>query len=194
MVTTLRYLDEVLGGFPDNTQGLITAEKERDFVISTTTGIGLMVDSTEFTVPITDGVPTVINPLLTAPQSTTQLWTYDGNNLAVSNYSSVPGLTVPSPHFKLIALLAILSLEKVAGGSDDYSTQFTKNGVGIGLDEFLTFPAAGAQVVTVITFDIADISQPDTYGVQITGQGTSDDLQLHTFEMRIDDTILLSAP
>ena len=194
MVTTLRYLDEVLGGFPDNTQGLITAEKERDFVISTSTGIGLLIDSTAVNIPITDGVPTIVNPLLLAPAFTEQLWTFDGNNFATSNYAAVPGLTIPSPHFKLVSLLAILSLEKPGGGADAYSIQFTKNGVGTGLDEFISFPAAGAQVATVITFDVDDISQADTYGVQITGQGTGDDLTLHTFEFKVEDSILLAAP
>ena len=194
MVTTLRYLDEVLSGFPDNTQGLITAEKERDFAISTQTGIGLLVDSTPVNIPITDGVPTIVNTLLLGPVSTSQLWTFDGNNFGVSNYGAVPGLTVPSPHFKLVSLLAVLSLEKVGGGSDNYSIQFTKNGVGTGLDEFISFPAAGSQVATVIAFDVDDISLPDTYGVQITGQGTGDDLTLHTFEFKIEDSILLAAP
>ena len=194
MVTTLRYLDELLASFPDNTQGLITAEKERDFVISIAEAMGYLADQTDVVIPITDGVPVAVNPLLLGPASTVQLWTFDGNNFATPNYSAVPGLTVPPGHSKLSGFLAILSLEKISGGDDSYSVQMTRNGVGFGLDEFINFPAAGGQVVTLITALVTDISVSDTYGVQITGQGTGDDLTLHSFEMRVQSSILLAAP
>ena len=194
MVTTLRYLDELLNGFPDNTQGLITAEANRDFVISIAEGVGYLADQATVEIPIIDGVPVGVNQLLTLPQATDQLWIFDGNNLATQNYGAVPGLTVPPGHSKLMGLLAIMSLEKQAGGADNYSAQFTKNGVGIGLDEFFPFAAAGGQVVTLISFDVVDISLNDTYGVQITGQGTGDNLFLHSFEMRVQSSILLTTP
>jgi len=194
MVTTLRYLDELLAGFPDNTQGLITAEKERDFVISIAEGIGYLADQTDVVIPVTDGVPVSVNPLLLGPATTDQLWRFDGNNLATPNYNAVPGLTVPPGHSKLVGLLGILSLEKLSGGDDSYSAQFTQNGVGIGLNEFFNFPAAGGQVVTLITAIVGDISGTDTYGIQITGQGTGDNLTLHSFEQRIQSSILLAAP
>ncbi len=194
MVTTLRYLDELLSGFPDNTQGLITAEKERDFVISIAEGVGYLADVTDVVIPITDGVPVAVNPLLLGPATTDQLWTFDGNNFAVSNYSAVPGLTVPPGHSKLVGLLGIMSWEKVSAGDDSYSAQFTLNGVGVGLNEFFNFPAAGAQVVTLIGALVGDVSSTDTYGIEVTGQGTGDDLTLHSFEFRIQSSILLSAP
>ena len=194
MVTTLRYLDELLAGFPDNTQGLITAEKERDFVISIAEGVGYLADVTDVVIPVTDGVPVSINPLLLGPATTDQLWAFDGNNLATPNYSAVPGLTVPPGHSKLVGLLGIMSWEKVSAGDDSYSAQFTRNGIGIGLNEFFNFPAAGAQVVTLIGALVGDISVADTYGVQLTGQGTDDDLTLHSFEMRVNSSILLAAP
>lgn len=193
-MTTLRYLDEVLAGYPDNTQGLIAPVNTRDHVISCTTAVGLLVDSTQITIPITDGVPTIINPLLVAPVHSTQLWTFDGANLATPNYSAVPGLTVPPGYSKLVTFVIVLSLTKAAGGVDSYSISLTKDGGLIGLDEFIEFPAAGAQVVTVIATDIADVSATPAYGVAITGQGTSDDLELHTLELRVTDDILLSAP
>ena len=194
MAETLRSLDELIASFPDNSTGLITAVTQRDHVVSTTDGFGYLADATDVIIPIVDGVPVAVNPLLVAPISTTQLWVFDGNNLGVNNYGAVADLTIPPGYSKLVSLLAVLSVEKLAAGADNYSIQFARDGVGFGLDAFFTFAAAGAQVLTIVTSDVTDISTIETYGVQLTGQGTADDLTVHSFEMTVRDSILLTAP
>lgn len=194
MAETLRYVTELLDSFPDNTQGLITATTQRDHVISTVVGSAFLEDTTGVNVPISDGVPTIVNPLLVAPTSTTGLWAFDGNNFAITNYQLVADLVIPAGYTKLASFVIVMSLTKSAGGADNYDVQFVKNGVPQGLVEAVQFTAAGTQVVTSILSDLADISGSDTWGIQIEGDGTTDDLTLNNFEMRVTDNVLLVGP
>jgi hypothetical protein len=195
MSETLRYVSGLLANFPDNSQGLIDAVHMRDFVASFINGRGFIVDETDVTIPITDGVWTAVNPLLVSPEFFPEaLWTFDGNNFAIQNYSGIPDIIIPVGYSKLLSLVAWFTVTKAAGGSDNYIAQFTKNGVGIGLPEVVSFAAAGSQTVTIIDSEIVDLSVVDTYGVQIQGDGTNDDLVMNYFTMQPADSILLSEP
>ena len=194
-MTELQYLDQVLAGYPDNTAGLITPLNVRNHLVSTIVGVGFIDSPTTITIPVLDGVGTIINPLLLDAASTTQtLWTFDGNNLATSNYGALVGVTIPPGYTKLVRFVAVLSLEKLAGGSDQYQFQFTRNGVGVGLAEDVVFTEAGSQVVTTLHSTLVDLSLVDVFGVQVIGVGTADDLELHNFEMTVSDAVLLQEP
>ena len=88
----------------------------------------------------------------------------------------------------------VLDLTKVSGGSDDYLFQITKDGVGIGLAEQVNFPAAGGQTVTLVDSSLTDLSVVSTYGVQVQGVGTGDDLTLNYMSQSMQDSILLQQP
>ena len=197
MSETLRYVDGLLANFPDNSQGLIDAVNMRDFVASFINGRGFLVEEDPVTLPISDGVWTHINPLLPDPEISTSetLWVWDGNNYAVNNYLAIPDVIIPSGYSKLLQIVAVLDITKVAGGADNYLIQVTKDGVGIGLSESVQFSAAGTQTITVLDSSVADLSvAAATYGVQIQGVGTTDDLVLNYFTQSMNDSILLSSP
>ena len=129
MAETLRYVAGLLTNFPDNSQGLIKPVNMRDFVASFINGRGFLVDETPVNVPILDGTPTAVNPLLLSPVVTlTGLWVFDGNNFAVQNYLGIPDIIIPANYQKLLSLVSVLDITKAAGGSDSYQMQYTKNG------------------------------------------------------------------
>ena len=195
MSETLRYVEGLLTNFPDNSQGLIKPVNMRDFVASFINGRGFLVDETAVVIPITDGVPIAVNPLLLSPVGTaTGLYIFDGNNFGVQNYQAIPDVIIPASYQKLLSHVSVIDVTKVAGGADNYLFQQTKNGVGFGLATSVQFTAAGSQTVTIIATDLVDLSLSDTYGVQMTGVGTSDDLTLTYFSMTLSDSILLAAP
>ena len=194
MAQTLRYLDELLTNYPDNTAGLITPENVRDQLVSTVAGVGFIADTTQVSVPIIDGVPTALNPLLVAPITEPELWRFDANNLAVSNYSALTDTAVPAGYTKILSIVAVVVLQKVAGGSDVYDMQFTRSGAPIGVAETIVYAAAGTETITIVNRGLADISTADTYGLTVTGIGTNDNLELHSFEMNLTDAILLTDP
>lgn len=194
-MTELQYLDEVLAGYPDNTAGLITPLQTRNHVVSTIRGVGFLDSPTTITIPILDGAGTIINPLLLDSEHTAAtLWTFDTNQLAVSNYAAIASVTIPPGYTKLAQFVAVLSLEKLGGGSDSYQFQFTRNGIGVGLAEDVPWSSAGAQVVTSLYTTLYDISTADTIGVQVIGIGTTMPLELHNFEMNVSDSMLLTDP
>jgi hypothetical protein len=194
-MTELLYLDDVLDGYPDNTAGLITPVNSRNHVVSTIRGVGFIDSPTTITLPVENGVGVIINPLLLdAVFTQATLWTFDGNNLAVSNYGALTNVTVPAGYTKLAQFVAVLALEKTGGGSDAYQFQFTRNGVGVGLAEDVPWSSAGVQVVTTLYTSLYDISTQDTIGVQVIGVGTGTDLLLHNFEMSVSDSVLLTDP
>lgn len=194
MAQTLKYLDQLLAGYPDNTAGLISAENIRDHLVSTIGGRGLIENTANFTIPITSGVWTSINQLLPSPIHSEVLWTFDGNNLLHSNYG-IGDTVVPVGYVKLGQFLSIIELTKPGGGSDNYALQFTKNNVGVGQPESVEFGAAGTQTITLLHPALVDLSVPsDTFGVQIQGTGTSADLECGYFTLQISDSLLLAAP
>ena len=195
MGQTLRYVNGLIANFPDNTSGLIKAEHIRDFCVSFVNGRGFLVDETNVTIPIQDGTWTQINPLLISPESTVNtLWVFDGNNFGVSNYNAFSDTIVPAGYTKLMSIIVVLDLDKAAGGADNYDVQVTKNNVGIGLAETIEYDASGSQTVTVLASIGADVSLSDTYGVQIRGVGTDDDLTLRYLSYSLSDSILLAEP
>jgi hypothetical protein len=194
-MTELQYLDEVLAGYPDNTAGLINPINSRNHVVSTIRGVGFLDSPTTITLPVENGVGVIINPLLLdAVFTDATLWTFDGNNFAISNYGSLTDVTVSPGYTKLAQFVVVLSLEKTGGGADSYQFQFTRNGVGVGLAEDVPWSAAGTQVVTTLYTSLYDVSTQDTIGVQVIGVGTTTDLLLHNFELSVSDSVLLTDP
>jgi len=195
MAQTLRYLDELLGAAPDNTAGLISAEALRDFMVSMTQGSGFIADTTSQTlnIPLLD-MPLSINPLLLAPTEVGAGWSTDGNNFSFPEYVAMPSTTIPPGYSKLATFVCVLSLEKITSQEDNYDVQFTEDGAPIGVPETIQFQGTGAQVVTVLTSRIVDVSAVPLYGVQISGIGTSDDLDLHSFEWTVNDRMMWEAP
>jgi hypothetical protein len=193
-MATLRYVGELLDEFPDNVSSLIVPVNVRDFIISYVKGIGFIENTTEFNIPIVDGVPTAVNPLLPAPVVVDELWTFDGNNNAHPNYAQL-GDTVPPLYTKLANMVCVMALTKSGGGADNYFASFTKNGAQIGLDEDLQYTAAGSQVITLVLSQLVDVNlESDVYGVEITGNGTTDDLSCTYFSMQVSDNVLLAGP
>jgi len=195
MAQTLRYADEILQSFSDNISGLISAVALRDSFISNVDGKGLLEATDNVTLPITSGVWTAINPLLTNAVHTETFWSVDGNNFMFPNHSAGTETVVPAGYSKFGQFMSILELTKPGGGADSYSVQFTKNGVGMGEPESVVFTSAGTDTITLLHPLLVDVSIPtDLYGVQIQGVDTSDDLTLGYFTMQVSDTILLEAP
>ena len=62
------------------------------------------------------------------------------------------------------------------------------------LAESVEFAAAGSNTVTLVDWSLATLDVADTYGVQIQGVGTTDNLDLRYFSLQISDSILLSEP
>ena len=195
MAETLRYVAGLLANFPDNSQGLIKPVHMRDFVASFINGRGFIVDETGITLPISDGPFTAVNPLLLSPEATTtSTWGFDGNNFGFSQYDLIPDLIIPAGYSKLLSLVSVLDVTKSAGGADNYLFQHTKNGAPLGLAESVQFTASGTQTVTLLASTLADLSLTDLYGVQVAGDGTTDDLVLNYFTMTLADSILILDP
>ena len=192
---TFKTITELDAGLPDNTQGLIVAENIRNLLVSVVDGRGHLEATTNVTLPITDGVWTAVNPLLVGAVKSTTYWEIDGNNYFYPNQSNAVNTVVPAGHKRDGMFLGVLELEKTGGGADNYSVQYTLNGVGIGSPESVEFAEAGINTLTLIHPQLVDISLPtDLYGMQIQGVGTSDDLDLGYFSMQITDSILLDQP
>jgi len=195
MAQSFKNVTELLAGFPDNVTGLISAENVRDFLVSIVEGKGLLEATDNVTLPIVADTWISINPLLLNAAHTETFWAFDGNNYAFSNHSNFASTTVPPGHQRFGQFMSILELTKSAGGSDEYSVQFTKNGAGIGEPESVEFNEAGTDTTTVLHPLLVDISlSTDLYGVQIMGIGTGVDLELGYFTMQVSDSILLAAP
>ena len=196
MSQTLLYLDQVIAGFPDNASKLIEPVNVRDFAVSILVGVGFLEETENTAVPISDGVWTLINPLLPSPIVSEQtLWQFDANHLIHSQYSILVNTVVPSGYTKLCSLVAVLELSKSAAGADNYQVSYTKNGATFGEGESIEYDAAGTQTLTLLHSFQADISiETDVYGVQIQGVGTNDDLVLGYFTMQVRDSVLIQDP
>jgi hypothetical protein len=193
MATTLRYLDEILANLPDNTAKLITPENVRDGFASVKVGLGYMYSTTEVTVAIDPDVWVALNPLLVNVTVADELWTFDANNYAKSDYTTLSNVIVPAGYSKVLSIRTLVNLDKAGGGSDPYEFQYTKNGVGIGQVEPVIFRGT-PQLETFMIDTLADISTADTYGLQVRGVGTGDDFDMQAFSMQLFDSYLASAP
>lgn len=195
MAETMRYISECLAGFPDNVSELIRPENMRDYVVSAHDGGGSLISEDTASIPITSGVPVLINPLVAGPHAFGVFWTFDGNSLAVSNYAAaLPSTIIPSPFYKAATIRCDMELNKTAGGTDSYDFHLVKNGVAFGLPTVVRYDTSEAKHVHLEWFLNADISAPDTYGVQVTGLGTGDDLTMSYFSFLVQDTANWEAP
>jgi hypothetical protein len=195
MGQTLRYGSALLGLYADNTQGLVSAEAGRDLIVSTHLGGGGLSSADTVTIPIVSGTPVLINPLVTSPVRAGVFWRFDGNNAATSNYASaLPSTTIPQPYYKALTVSVQMELNKQAAGADPYDFQLVKNINPIGLPIRVRYDSSEAKHVDLEWTLNADISSSDTYGVQVTGVGTGDDLTMSYFAMLMIDHMNWEAP
>ena len=185
---TLRTAIELLGEFPDNTSGLIDAVNSRDFIVSVAPGVAFMEDDpadTPIVIPITDGVPTDILAQLTAPQFIANFWQLDGSNGFIPDYS---GVVIPPATIRLLTGSMIIEVEKVGGGTADYTFQGTQGGVITGNPILRSI-----STITTLVFSgvrLYDVSIGGAISVQVEGTGTSDDLTLSDLRVSIESVLI----
>ena len=194
MATTLRYGEELVAGFPDNAQGLITAEAMRDTIVSQRSGGAQITDDTGFTAPITAGVPTQINPILPSPTISSGLWAADGNNRLFPNYAAVmSGLTIPAGYSKFAQVFFNMAVLKQGSGEDAYLFQLDNNGTPIGAGVTYTLSVT-ATVVSFLTSSAVTLDGGALLGLTVTGVGTGDDIDFTAFEQVVVDYQIWGAP
>ena len=187
MAETLKYGNELLAQFPDNQSQLIKPQDVRDLVVSQRTGGAIVTNTTEFVVPMTDGVPVAINPLLPNPNPAGVLWAIDANNRAFPNYgAAIPSLVIPAGYAKFIEARFIVGVHKVGQGTDPYLFQVDNAGVPVGSGVLRSFTADPNSFNITAQFVAALDSNP-LVGLTVTPQGTSDDLTFTQFSMDITD-------
>jgi len=196
MSQTLRYVSEILAGYPDNTQGLIDPVNVRDHAVSYANAVGYIESTTDITIPITSGVAVIINPLLSGVSSVQSGWGVDGNNFFFPDHSSAsPNTVIPSGYSKVMSLQCVATFTKQGAGSDNYVIGWVKNGFPFGITHEIRFTSGDAETAVVPEVAVQDISvTSDTFGVQVTGVGTGDDLTLNAINFIVTDSILGSAP
>jgi len=197
MAQTLKYLEEIVASFPDNTAGLVTPVLMRDFAVSMATGGAFVEDTTPVTIPIVSGTAVAVNPLLVAATSAEFFWSVDGNNFMFPDYAAtLPGTVVPAGYEKVVTFLTSLVLSRSGGGTTQYDIQIGSSpSTLIGLPTSIEFSSAGTQnvlVIATLSVDVSDVLT--TYGVYITGVGTGTDLTLESFEFNSSDQVRNVAP
>jgi len=196
MAQTLRYVDELLAAYVDNTSGLIDAVAGRDLIVSYANAAGYVETTTDVTIPITNGVPEIINPLLVGVTSVESGWGVDANNFFFPDHISVsPATVIPAGYSKVARFQCVATFTKPSGGTDNYRVSWVKNGVIVGIEHDMRFTLNATETVVLPDILIQDISiVSDTFGVQVTGEATGDDLVLNAINLLVTDSILGSAP
>ena len=195
MTVPMRYGSENFDSFPDNTQGLIKASDMRSLVASAVQGGVSVIEETAFTVPIANGVPVSINPLLPSPTVAGVLWTTDGNHRALPNYSvAMPTVSIPAGYSKFVEVDFTLAGEKAGSGEDQYLFQLDNDGTPVGIGLTVTL-GTEPTVFSLGANELADISGPTVVllGLTVTGLGTNDDIDLSVFEMSVEDNQIWAA-
>jgi len=195
MTQTLRYVDEVIASMPDNSSGLILPVHMRDFAISYASGGAFQETTTDVNIPIVSGTPVAVTPLLTGLTQVQGVWQFDGNNFVFPDHvNQLPATVIPAGYTRLARFLAVLSVTKAGGGTDNYEIQWTKAGVLVGVAHDVLFTGSGTRTITVPFVSVQQVDTVDTYGVSITGIGTGADMVLESFSMEVSDRILGTSP
>ena len=194
MATTLRYGEELVAGFPDNAQGLITAEAMRDTIVSQRSGGGLVFDHNAFDVPVVLGTPVNINPLLPSPTVGQGLWGTDANNRQFPNYAAaIPGLTIPVGYQKLVQVFFSIAAAKIGQGEEQYRFQLDNNGTPLGQGVVHTlYPEPS--VISMLFNEVARLDAGSLLGLTVTGVTSGDDIAISAFEQFVIDFQMWSAP
>lgn len=188
---TLRTAAELLDLFPDNVSGLIQAVDDRDFIVSVTTAVGFVEEDPTglpFNIPIVNGVPVSILPLLTIPTFHGNFWKLDGNNELIPSYTDF-GITVPPGDIRLVNGTVILYVQKAGGGTDSYTFQGTAGGIGVGYPQTVVLGTVPTVVILNGTRPY-DVSLGEPIGVEVTGEGTSDDLSCSGIRVIVESMML----
>jgi len=177
----------LLAGFPDNVSGQIAASDSRNFVISVITALGHVEDDTSWTIPITSGVPTVVNPLIPGSKVFTgNFFTLDGNNAFIPDYGSViinPGT------IRLVDAEAFIIVTK-SGSVAQYETQWRVGGVPIGTPITQEIQATATQLILAEEEFVYDVEVGAPLDLQITGIGTNDDLTVFDIRQRVESLLI----
>lgn len=183
----LKSADGLLAGFPDNVSGQIAATDSRNFVISAITAIGHVEDDAGFTIPITSGVPTVINPIIPVTMVFTgNFFTLDGNNAFIPDYGSViinPGTV------RLVDAESFMVVTK-SGSVAQYETQWRVGGVPIGTPITQEIQPTATSLILAEEEFVYDVDIGAPLDLQITGIGTNDDLQVFDIRQRVESQLI----
>ena len=183
----LKSAQGLLAGFPDNVSGQISAVDVRNFVISAVSGIGAFDDVSAYTAPMADGVPTVMNPLMTPVDFAANFFTLDGNNAFIPDYGSAiinPGT------LRLVDLLFLVVGDQVGSPSSDiYNLQARIGGVPVN-SPVPTVVDSASQRFFLNTEFLYDVQVGAPIDVSITASGTSADLNIGFGYMRVQSQLI----
>ena len=188
MVEVLRTAAELLADLPDNTSQLIQPVNNRNMVVGLATDIGVLEEETPFSIPIIDGTPVIINPLLPAPTFDGRPWVLDGGQAMFADWAAI-GVSVLGPLDRLIDLRAYVVLLKQGGGVGTYDFQFFTGGIPLAQPITLEIGITQEQI-TLFSDDLYDHFTALPVDLRVTGVGTSDDLDVTEFSMRLIGAIL----
>ena len=168
--------------------GMEKVEHMRNVVVSQRSGgVSITQSGTPFTVPVTAGVPTLINPLLPSAVVQGVLWTADGNNRATPNYTvAMPTTVIPVGYKKFTEFEFTFAADKSGPQDQQYLFQLEVDGTPVGLGVTVTV-VAEPQVITLYASSLVSIDSAAAAGLAVTGVGTSDDIQIESFEMAVLD-------
>jgi len=182
----LKSAQGLLAGFPDNVSGQISAVDSRNFVISAVNGIGAFDHQAQFILPMTDGVPTILNPALTPIDVVGNFFTLDGNNAWIPDYGSAiinPGTV------RLVDFLGVFVADQVGGGLDTYNLQVRVGGVPINTP--IPNSVSGAAERFFIQTEFAyDVQIGGAIDLSVTPVGTNDDLDISFAYQRVNSQLI----
>ena len=175
--------DALFASFPDNVAGQISAVDMRTFVLSIVPMIATIDEPLAYVAPMTNGVPTVMNPLLPNPIFEGNYWVLDGNQALIPNYPV--GVGVPPGVEKLVEGVALFVATQQGGGTDRYFMQFRVGGVPINSPIPIDVDSSSERfyLSTEFPYDVATALPVD---VQITPDGTNSDLDVFFSYIRLD--------
>ena len=183
----LKSADGLLAGFPDNVSGQIAPVDVRNFVISAVTGIGAYDDQSSYTIPMADGVPTVINPLMTPVDFAANFFQLDGNNAFIPDYGSA--IINPGTNRLLDVIFLIVANQVGSPAADIYNLQVRIGGVPVN-SPVPTIVDAAAERFFINTELLYDVQIGGAVDVTITPDGTSADLDVLFGYMRVSSQLL----
>ena len=183
----LKSADGLLAGFPDNVSGQISPVDIRNFVISAVTGIGAFDDLSNYTIPMADGVPTVINPLMTPVDFAANFFQLDGNNAFIPDYGGA--IINPGTLRLLDVIFLIVANQTGSPASDIYNLQVRVDGVPVN-SPVPTVVDGTAERFFINTEFLYDVQLGGAIDVTITPDGTSADLDVLFGYMRVSSQLL----
>ena len=183
----LKSADGLLAGFPDNVSGQISPVDVRNFVISAVSGIGAFDDVTNYVAPMVDGVPTVMNPLMTPVDFAANFFQLDGNNAFIPDYGSA---VINPGTLRLVDLLFLIVADQVGSpSSDTYFVQARVGGVPINSPQPTVVDTANERFFLNTEF-LYDVQLGLPIDVTITPTAVNADLDISFGYMRVSSQLI----